>query len=83
MNTKKQDFGIYDESDTLKSAVTWGPVGIEALAATLGEERQTIEDCYEPYLLQAGFLTRTTRGRVVTKLAYEYLNIERCKNLNF
>lgn len=53
-----------------------GPVGVEALAATLGEERQTIEDCYEPYLLQAGFLTRTTRGRVVTKLAYECLNIK-------
>ncbi|MBI3590848.1 MAG: Holliday junction branch migration DNA helicase RuvB [Candidatus Melainabacteria bacterium] len=54
-----------------------GPVGIEALAATLGEERQTIEDCYEPYLLQAGFLARTTRGRVVTEAAYKYLNIER------
>lgn len=54
-----------------------GPVGVEALAATLGEERQTIEDCYEPYLLQAGFLARTTRGRVVTEKAYEYLGIER------
>ena len=54
-----------------------GPVGIEALAATLGEERQTLEDCYEPYLLQAGFLARTTRGRVATDFAYKYLNIER------
>ncbi len=53
-----------------------GPVGVEALAATLGEERQTIEDCYEPYLLQAGFLTRTSRGRMVTESAYKYLNIE-------
>lgn len=54
-----------------------GPVGVEALAATLGEERQTLEDCYEPYLLQAGFLTRTTRGRVVTEEAYKYLNINK------
>jgi len=53
-----------------------GPVGVEALAATLGEERQTIEDCYEPYLLQAGFLTRTSRGRMATNSAYKYLNIE-------
>lgn len=52
-----------------------GPVGVDALASTLGEERQTIEDCYEPYLLQAGFLTRTSRGRVVTELAYKYLNL--------
>ena len=54
-----------------------GPVGVEAIAATLGEERQTIEDCYEPYLLQAGLLARTTRGRIVTEAAYKYLNIER------
>ena len=54
-----------------------GPVGVEALAATMQEERQTIEDCYEPYLLQAGFLARTTRGRVATELAYKYLNVER------
>lgn len=54
-----------------------GPVGIEALAATLGEERQTIEDCYEPFLLQSGFLARTTRGRIATEQAYKYLNLER------
>lgn len=54
-----------------------GPVGVEALAATLGEERQTIEDCYEPYLLQAGFLIRTSRGRMITDLAYKHLNIEK------
>ncbi len=73
--------GLDDNDKTLLRTIIesydGGPVGIEALAATLGEERQTIEDCYEPYLLQAGFLTRTTRGRVVTKLAYEYLKIER------
>lgn len=54
-----------------------GPVGVEALAATLGEERQTIEDCYEPYLLQAGFLARTNRGRIATEMAYKYLKIEK------
>lgn len=53
-----------------------GPVGIETLAATVGEEADTIEDVYEPYLLQIGFLARTPRGRVVTPLAYEHLGIE-------
>ncbi len=52
-----------------------GPVGLEALAATLGEEAITIEDVCEPYLLQIGFLARTMRGRVVTKLGYEHLGI--------
>ena len=52
-------------------------MGIEALAATLGEERQTIEDCYEPYLLQVGFLARTTRGRVATEACYKYMGFER------
>lgn len=53
-----------------------GPVGIEALAATIGEERDTIEDVYEPYLLQIGFLARTKSGRIVTKEAYDYYNLE-------
>ena len=71
-----------EESDnqllrTIIESYDGGPVGVDALSATLGEERQTIEDCYEPYLLQAGFLTRTTRGRVVTEKAYEYLNIKK------
>ncbi len=52
-----------------------GPVGLEALAATIGEEAITIEDVCEPYLLQIGFLARTMRGRVVTKLGYEHLGI--------
>ena len=52
-----------------------GPVGIDTLAATIGEEAITIEDVYEPYLMQIGFLARTPRGRCVTKLAYEHLNI--------
>ncbi len=52
-----------------------GPVGIETLAACIGEEVDTIEDVYEPYLMQIGFLNRTPRGRVATKLAYDHLNI--------
>ena len=50
-----------------------GPVGLETLAATIGEEAVTLEDVYEPYLMQIGFLTRTPRGRCVTNLAYEHL----------
>ncbi len=52
-----------------------GPVGLETLAATIGEEAITIEDVYEPYLMQIGFISRTPRGRCVTKLAYEHLGI--------
>ena len=51
-------------------------VGIETLAATINEEVETIEDVYEPYLMQIGFLARTPRGRVVTPIAYEHLRIE-------
>ena len=53
-----------------------GPVGLETLAATINEEAVTLEDVYEPYLLQRGFLTRTPRGRCVTKKAYEHLGIQ-------
>ena len=53
-----------------------GPVGLDTLAATINEEAVTIEDVYEPYLLQCGFLTRTPRGRCVTRRAYEHLGIE-------
>ena len=53
-----------------------GPVGLETLAATINEEAVTLEDVYEPYLLQQGFLTRTPRGRCVTKKAYEHLGLE-------
>ena len=52
-----------------------GPVGLDTLAATIGEEAVTIEDVYEPYLMQIGFLARTPRGRCATKLAYDHLNI--------
>lgn len=52
-----------------------GPVGLETLAATIGEESVTLEDVYEPYLMQLGFLTRTPRGRCVTKKAYDHLHL--------
>ena len=52
-----------------------GPVGLETLAATINEDANTIEDVYEPYLLQLGFINRTPRGRVVTKAAYEHFGI--------
>jgi len=53
-----------------------GPVGIEAIAATMGEERDTLEDVIEPYLLQNAFVTRTRQGRRATKLAYEHLGLK-------
>jgi len=52
-----------------------GPVGVEALAAAISEERDTVEDVYEPYLLQQGFLMRTRQGRVATRLAYQHLGV--------
>lgn len=53
-----------------------GPVGLETIAATIGEEAHTIEDVYEPYLLQVGFLQRTPRGRIATPLVYEHFGME-------
>jgi Holliday junction DNA helicase RuvB len=57
-----------------------GPVGVETLAAALGEDVRTIEDVYEPYLLQSGFLQRTNRGRMVTQAAYRHLGVKNVKN---
>jgi Holliday junction DNA helicase RuvB len=53
-----------------------GPVGLETLAATIGEESITLEDVYEPYLMQLGFINRTPRGRMATRRAYEHLGRE-------
>ncbi len=61
---------------TMISHYNGGPVGLETLAASLGEEAVTIEDVCEPYLMQLGFLARTARGRVVTALAYEHLGLK-------
>jgi holliday junction DNA helicase RuvB len=73
------EYGL-DELDrkllsTLISQYQGGPAGIGALAASLGEDRGTLEDLYEPYLIQEGFLQRTPRGRVATKLAYDHLGV--------
>ncbi len=58
-----------------------GPVGLEALASAIGEETMTLEDVYEPYLMQIGFVNRTPRGRVVTSKAYEHLKINNQETL--
>jgi Holliday junction DNA helicase RuvB len=52
-----------------------GPVGVASIAASIGEDRGTLEDLYEPYLIQAGFLQRTPRGRIASPLAYRHLGI--------
>lgn len=57
-----------------------GPVGIDTISATIGEESHTIEDVYEPYLLQIGFLQRTPRGRIVTERVYQHFNMEAPKH---
>lgn len=61
---------------TIINKYSGGPVGIETLAASIGEDSGTLEDVYEPYLLQNGFINRTPRGRVATELAYQNLGIE-------
>ena len=61
---------------TIIEVFNGGPVGLDTLAATISEDANTIEDVYEPYLLQLGFLNRTPRGRVVTRLAYEHFGIK-------
>ena len=61
---------------TILTRFTGGPVGLDTLAASIGEESTTIEDVYEPYLLQIGFLQRTPRGRMALPAAYEHLGIE-------
>lgn len=62
--------------ETIITKYKGGPVGLETLAATVNEEVETIEDVYEPYLMQIGFLSRTPRGRCATPLAYEHLGID-------
>ncbi len=75
---KVDEFGLdatdYNLLNSIIEKFNGGPVGIDALASSIGEEASTIEDVYEPYLLQNGFLKRTSRGRMVTEKAYKYLN---------
>ena len=61
--------------DTIIRNFAGGPVGVETLAATIGEDIDTIEDVYEPYLMQIGFLNRTPRGRTATINAYEHMGV--------
>ncbi len=78
---KVDDLGLDDTDYHLLMAIierfNGGPVGLDALASSIGEESSTIEDVYEPYLLQIGLLKRTSRGRMVTDLAYHHLNISK------
>ena len=77
--------GLDDTDHNLLKSIIYkfngGPVGIDALAASIGEEVSTIEDVYEPYLLQHGYLKRTNRGRVVTEKAYKHLGIDFQKSI--
>ncbi len=65
---------------TIVTAYGGGPVGLETLAAAIGEESITLEDVYEPYLMQIGFLARTPRGRCITPAACRHLGIEMPNN---
>ncbi len=77
---KVDELGLDDTDHELLKAIIYkfngGPVGIEAIASSIGEEATTIEDVYEPYLLQLGFMKRTSRGRIATEKAYEHLKID-------
>lgn len=84
LSLKKLNIDEYGLNDTdrkyLKAIIErfkGGPVGLNALAASISEEPNTLEDVYEPYLLQEGFVVRTPRGRVVTDKGYEHLGVER------
>ena len=78
---KVDDLGLDDTDYNMLIAIieryNGGPVGLDALASSIGEEASTIEDVYEPYLLQIGLLKRTARGRMVTDLAYKHLGINK------
>jgi len=66
--------------ETLIDKFQGGPAGVNSIAASVGQEMATIEDVYEPFLLQIGFLARTARGRVVTDQAYQHLNLQKKQN---
>ena len=82
---KVDEMGLDDTDYQLLKAIiekfNGGPVGVEALASAIGEEVSTIEDVYEPYLLQNGLLKRTSRGRMVTEKAYAHLHITHQANM--
>ena len=75
----------FDEIDrqlmlTIMKNFAGGPVGLNTIAAAIGEDKAAIEDIYEPYLIQLGFLARTSRGRVATEIAYEHFGIQKAGN---
>ena len=77
----------FDELDrrllrTIVQNFDGGPVGVESLAAALSEERGTLEDVIEPYLIQQGFLVRSARGRMATRLAYQHFGLEELMRSN-
>ena len=78
---KVDNMGLDNTDRELLSAIinkfNGGPVGVEAISSSIGEEVTTIEDVYEPFLLQNGLLKRTSRGRVATDKAYEVLGVEK------
>ena len=76
MNVDQRGFDRMDRCilNTLIEKFDGGPIGLETLAAAICEDKNTLEDVYEPYLIQEGFLKRTPRGRMATRLAYEHLN---------
>ncbi len=81
------EFGLGELDRQLLAAIAQnydgGPVGIDSVAAFLGEEATTIEDVYEPFLMQLGFLNRTPRGRCITSKAYEYLKLKKVDKASF
>ncbi len=81
LNMLKVDVNGFDQMDrrlllAMIEKYEGGPVGIDSLAAAVGEESNTIEDVYEPYLIQQGFIMRTSRGRVATRLTYEHFGMQ-------
>ena len=78
----KKSLYIIEIAKSLIENYNGGPVGLETLAAAIGEEAVTLEDVCEPYLMQLGFISRTPRGRCVTALAYEHLGLTPNKKVN-
>ncbi|MBI4843894.1 MAG: Holliday junction branch migration DNA helicase RuvB [Nitrospirae bacterium] len=83
MGVDKRGFDSMDRKLllTIIEKYNGGPVGLDTLAASIQEEKNTIEDVYEPYLLQQGFIERSQRGRVATKLAYEHFGLKKAEGL--
>ena len=87
LNLLKVDASVFDAMDrrllmAMIDKFSGGPVGIDSLAAAVGEERDTIEDVYEPYLIQQGFMMRTPRGRVATDRAYQHFGMKPVSEVN-